>query len=115
MRTYEELEERMHKLKIATTEEKFMETGKGIPNPPYAVYYADETQRGADKRNMIREIEVTIALYTAYKEDKKVTQEIENTVLYDIEFEKTGRYIKNQELYERMFTCTIVQKKGVKK
>lgn len=111
MARYEDIIEELKKIEIPITEIKFVATkNKPLPEPPYAVYYSDENQSGADDKNMLKTVYGNIDLYTSRKPDRELERKIE-TVLEGIEFEKNGREINNQELYEQSYTFMILQKK----
>lgn len=68
-------------------------------------------QRGDDTKNRIREIEGSLELYTERKADPDLEKQIEETVLFDVEFRKYQEQIPQEDTTQTAYDFTITQKK----
>jgi len=84
---------------------------KPVPDPPFLVYLSAERQRGDDTKNRIREIEGSLELYTERKADPDLEKQIEETVLFDVEFRKYQAQIPQEDTTQTAYDFTITQKK----
>jgi hypothetical protein len=108
MTTFEEVIKRAEGLGLPIEKNEFVGTNKNpVPDPPFIVYLSKERQRGDDKRNRIREIEGSLELYT----EKKADPDLEEKVLFDIEFQKYQALIRQEDMTQTAYDFTITQKK----
>ena len=81
------------------------------PTTTYAVYMDSFTGRGADNRNLVKEHDSTIELYS-YKPDPNSEVKIE--AMFDdlsIEYDKSERYwLESEQLYEVIYTFNFIEK-----
>ena len=80
-------------------------------DPPFLVYLSTERQRGDDTKNRIREIEGSLELYTERKADPDLEKQIEEKVLFDVEFRKYQAQIPQEDTTQTAYDFTITQKK----
>lgn len=112
MPTFEAILERAEKLGLPMAKEKFVKTNKKpIPDLPYLIYLTEETQRGSDQRNMLREIDASLELYTDRKADEELERRIEKEVLFDISFRKDQATIESENMVQTAYEFAITQKK----
>ena len=112
MTTFEEVIKRAEGLGLPIEKNEFVGTNKNpVPDPPFIVYLSKERQRGDDKRNRIREIEGSLELYTEKKADPDLEKQIEEKVLFDIEFQKYQALIRQEDMTQTAYDFTITQKK----
>lgn len=111
MTTFEEIIKRATSLGLPITKNEFRKTAKKpVPDPPYLIYLLNEEQRGDDKRNRIREINGSIELYTDRVPDETLEHQIENEVLFDIEFSKEQALISSENMVQTAYDFKIIQK-----
>ncbi|MFA4033052.1 hypothetical protein ACEG19_04030 [Blautia stercoris] len=111
MTTFEEIIKRATALGIPIAKNEFRKTAKKpVPDPPYLIYLLNEEQRGDDKRNRIREINGSIELYTDRVPDETLEQQIENEVLFDIEFSKEQALISSENMIQTAYDFKTIQK-----
>lgn len=83
--------------------------GKTVPPPPYLVYYAErESGRGADGKDLYKQLHIVVELYT----DKK-TPTLENRVegaINEFEFDKYEDYIDEERMWCVSWEFDIYQK-----
>ena len=81
------------------------------PNSTYAVYMDSYTRRGADYRNLVREHNSTIELYS-YKADPIAESNIENIFdKFGLDYEKSERlWLESEQLYEVVYTFNYIEK-----
>ena len=78
--TLDTIIERFRKLNLPMALNEFTITSRTpAPTLPYICYLIDETQRGSDQKNMIRDISASFELYTDRKPDKTIESRIEIT------------------------------------
>lgn len=112
MATFEEIIKRAETLGLPIAEYEFRATKSNPPPaPPFIVYLSTEEQRGTDEKNRIRQISGSIELYTDRKADHVLERRIEDEVLFDVEFQKYGAPIPDEDTYQTAYEFTIVQKK----
>lgn len=83
--------------------------GKPVPAPPYLVYFAErESGRGADGKDLYRQLHFVVELYT----DKKTPtlEERVETVLNEFEFDKYENYIGDELMWCVSWEFDIYQK-----
>lgn len=115
MTTFEEIITRAEALGLPITKNEFKKTAKKpIPEPPYIVYLASESQRGDDTRNRIREIKGSIELYTDRVPDESLEEKLEKEALFDVEFEKFQAVIPAENMVQTAYEFTVVQKIATK-
>lgn len=111
MTTFEEIIKRATTLGIPIAKNEFRKTAKKpVPDPPYIVYLSNEEQRGDDKRNRIREFNGSVELYTDRVPDETLECQIENEVLFDIEFSKEQSLISSENIVQTAYDFKIIQK-----
>lgn len=81
------------------------------PKTTYAVYMDSFTRRGADDRNLIKDHDYTIELYS-YAPDSEAEAKIEASFdLFGLEYEKNDRYwIQEEQLYQVVYTFRFIEK-----
>lgn len=81
------------------------------PTTTYAVYMDSFTRRGADNRNLIKDHNYTIELYS-YKADKTAEAKIE--AMFDdlgLEYDKSERYwLESESLFQVVYTFDFLEK-----
>lgn len=113
MTTFEEIIERATAIGLPITKNAFKKTAKKpIPDPPYIVYLIDESQRGDDRRNRIREISGSLELYTDRAPDEALEARIETEILFDVPFEKYQAEITSENMIQTAYEFNITQKKA---
>ena len=113
MTTFEEIIKRLEKLGIPVADTEFKDTKKHpAPEPPFTCYLCKETQRGSDQKNLIREIDGSVELYTDRIKDPSLEKRIETEVLFDIEFIKEQYNIKTENMILTSYDFELIQKKG---
>ena len=111
MTTFEEIITRAKAIGLPIAKNEFKKTAKNpIPDPPYIVYLSNESQRGDDTRNRIREIKGSIELYTDRVPDEDLEEKVEKKVLFDIEFEKFQAAIPAENMVQTAYEFVVVQK-----
>lgn len=104
--------ERASKLDIPMAYIQFDPNGQEEPpQPPYICWLSHERQRGRDDKNCIQEISASIELYTDQTVDQTLEKQIEEMVLYDVEFDKYQTAIEEEEMIQTAYEFEIVQKK----
>ena len=112
MTTFEEIIKRAEGLGLPIARNQFTATNKKpVPDPPFLVYISAERQRGDDTKNRIREIEGSLELYTERKADLDLEKQIEEKVLFDVEFRKYQAQIQQEDTTQTAYDFTITQKK----
>lgn len=111
MVTFEEVLQRAATLGLPIAHNEFVVT-KATPAPdlPFLCWLSEESQRGSDDRNRIREISGSIELYTDRKPDEAIEKKIESLVLYDVAFTKNQVLIQNENMVQTAYDFQIVQK-----
>lgn len=84
-----------------------IKTGTGSP----VSCVSSRRQRGDDTKNRIREIEGSLELYTGRKADQDLEKQIEEKVLFDVEFRKYQAQIPQEDTTQTAYDFTITQKK----
>lgn len=83
--------------------------GTPVPPPPYLVYYAErENGRGADGKNLYKQLHIVVELYT----DRK-TPLLENSVenaINEFEFDKYEDYISEERMWCVSWEFDLYQK-----
>ena len=82
------------------------------PKSTYAVYMDSFTGRGADNRNLIKDHNYTIELYSYDKADPKSEAKIE-AMFNDLglEYDKSERYwLESEQLYQVVYTFNFIEK-----
>ncbi len=111
MTTFEEILDRAEKLGLPMALNEFTVTNsKPAPELPFICYLIDETRRGADQKNMIREINASFELYTDRYPDKEIEARMESEVLSDIAFTKNQVKIDSENMIQTAYDITITQK-----
>ena len=116
MTTFEEIIKRATGIGLPIAKNEFRKTAKKpVPDPPYLVYLISENQRGDDTGNRIREIDGSIELYTDRVPDESLEEQIEEKVLFDVEFEKYQATITSENMVQTAYEFKVTQKKGERK
>jgi hypothetical protein len=81
------------------------------PETTYALFMNSYTSRGSDYRNLVKENNSTVELYS-YKPDPNAELKIENSLdKFGIEYEKSDRlWIESEQLYEVVYTFNYIEK-----
>jgi hypothetical protein len=112
MLVLEAILDRAEKLDLPMAKNMFIKTNKKpLPEPPYLIYLVEETQRGSDQHNLLREIDASIELYTDRTPDEGLEARIENEVLFDVSFRKYQASITNENMVQTAYEFAITQKK----
>lgn len=120
MVTVKELIERAKAMGLPVTYLEFTETEETpIPEPPYLVYLiTNEKGRGADTKNNIKEMDFALELYTDLEAENReeLESQIEETILYDIEYEKFVAKIESENMMQSAYEVKglLVKTKGAK-
>lgn len=111
MTTIEKIITRATAIGLPITENAWKKTAKKpVPDPPYIVYLVNESQRGNDKKNTIREIDGSLELYTDRTPDESLERQIEEEVLFDLPFEKYQADITSENMVQTAYEFNITQK-----
>lgn len=114
MTTLDDVLRRLATLGLPVAFREFKDTKKNpAPEPPFAVYLAQERQRGSDDKNRLREVSASIELYTDRAPDAALEKRIEEEVLFDVEFDKYQAEIKTENVVQTAYDFEILQKKGI--
>lgn len=109
--TLDTIIERFKKLNLPMALNEFTITNRTpAPTLPYICYLIDETQRGSDQKNMIRDISASFELYTDRKPDKAIESRIERDVLFDVEFRKNQVKIDSENMVQTSYDFDITEK-----
>ena len=115
MTTFKEIINRLEGIGLPVAHMEFKDTKrKPAPDPPFACYLVTERQRGSDQRNLIKEFDGSIELYTDRDPDPEQESKIEEYVLFDLEFEKEQVKIDAENMVMTSYDFTLVQKGKVK-
>ena len=81
------------------------------PKVTYAVYLDDYSRRAADEKNLIKEHDVTIEIYSE-KIDEEVEEKIENALDQRVlEYQKQDwYYIKSEQLFQLIYEFSYIEK-----
>lgn len=112
--TINDIIERLKKINIPMTEMEFENTEENPPPPPpYLIYLiTHEVSRGADfNENLIKEISMSIELYTDKFKNEAIEKSIESIVLFDIKYDKYQATIQSEELVQTAYEFKILSKK----
>ncbi len=111
MPTWETILQRTKKIGLPVARESFEKTNKTpVPDPPYIVWLADVRRRGDDHRNRIAEIDATIELYTDRRPDPDLESKMEETVLFDVEYEKQQEKISSEDMVQTAYNFLLIEK-----
>ena len=112
MTKFETILERLDALNLPVAHREFKDTKRNpAPEPPFVVYLIEERQRGSDDRNRLREISVSLELYTDRTPDAEIERRIEDEVLYDVEFVKYQADIREENTVQTAYDFEILQRK----
>jgi len=109
---YEEIVDRLNSLGLPVAKNAFRKTSKTpLPDLPYIVYLIpQQIGRGADAINNIKEMQISIELYTDKISDDELERQIEEAVLYDVEYIKYQTTIESEEMIQTAYEFTIICK-----
>lgn len=109
--TLDTIIERFRKLNLPMALNEFTITNRApAPTLPYICYLIDETQRGSDQKNMIRDISASFELYTDRQPDKAIESRIEREILFDVEFRKNQVKIDSENMVQTSYDFDITEK-----
>lgn len=81
------------------------------PSSSYIVYLHDQVSRGADIKNLIKENDITLELYS-YSQDEDSHRKIENALdERGIEYKKQSSYwIETEQIYQTVYDFSYITK-----
>lgn len=96
---------------LETTGMKATEVSFKKPPPlPYIIILESEDVRGADTKNLIRDRDITIELYSD-KIDKEAEQKIENLLNEkSIEYKKDRAWLESGRFFQTMYDFNLLEK-----
>ena len=99
-------------LGLPIAENEFKKTKETpLPNPPYLIYYEDEsTTGGGDNIALYKKRKTVLELYTTKKCDEALEKKIEQEVLHDIGYGKYQALIQSEELVQTAWDFVITEK-----
>lgn len=102
---------------LPLAKDAFRETKENpLPVPPYLVYIVPQVVgRGSDERILLHEIHAALELYTDKVADGSLEKEIEEKVLFDVDYTKYQDTIESEDMVQTAYEFTIyekVRKKG---
>ncbi len=102
---------------LPLAKDAFRETKENpLPEPPYLVYIVPQVVgRGSDERILLHEIHAALELYTDKVADGSLEKEIEEKVLFDVDYTKYQDTIESEDMVQTAYEFTIyekVKKKG---
>ena len=102
---------------LPLAKDAFRETKENpLPVPPYLVYIVPQVVgRGSDERILLHEIHAALELYTDKVVDGSLEKEIEEKVLFDVDYTKYQDTIESEDMVQTAYEFTIyekVRKKG---
>lgn len=113
MPTLELILSRAEALRLPMAQNQFEKTNKKpIPEPPYIVWLVEESDRGDDIYNRIREIDGSLELYTDRNPDPVLEKRMEEEVLFDIPYRKYQVKINSENMVQTAYEFSTIQKKG---
>lgn len=103
--------------RLPLAKDAFRETKENpLPEPPYLVYIVPQVVgRGSDERILLHEIHAALELYTDKVVDGSLEKEIEEKVLFDVDYTKYQDTIESEDMVQTAYEFTIyekVKKKG---
>lgn len=109
--------DRAKALGLPLAKDAFRETKENpLPVPPYLVYIVPQVVgRGSDERILLHEIHAALELYTDKVADGSLEKEIEEKVLFDVDYTKYQDTIESEDMVQTAYEFTIyekVRKKG---
>lgn len=85
-----------------------------VPTLPYLIYLLPHTQsRGADSKNNLMADDWHLELYTAADDEAadEIRTQIEEKVLYDVDYEKFIAYVDGEECYQTAYEVKAALRK----
>lgn len=109
--------DRAKEMGLPLAKDAFRETKENpLPVPPYLVYIVPQVVgRGSDERILLHEIHAALELYTDKVADGSLEKEIEEKVLFDVDYTKYQDTIESEDMVQTAYEFTIyekVRKKG---
>lgn len=113
---------RLQTLGLPCAYREFRDTKKNpAPYPPFIVWLKSQQGRGADSKNNLLEVSMSIELYTVLNSDTLTAEEanqkreqleaqIENVVLPDVEYQKFIAPIPSEEMIQTAYEFKFLQK-----
>lgn len=115
----EEIIKRAEALGLPITENEFIKTKeKPLPEPPYLIWYDDETNGdGGDDVVLFKRRKIVLELYTDKVGDAEIEKRIEKEVLYDVKYNKYQAPVESEDLVQTAYDFMVVEKipKGERK
>ncbi len=111
MRT-KEIIKRAEALKLPIAENEFIKTKENpLPEPPYLIWYEDEVNaKGGDEVVLFKTRKIVLELYTDKVGDNELEKQIENSVLYDIKYNKFQAPIEGEDLVQTAYEFYVTEK-----
>ena len=97
---------------LPLAKDAFRETKENpLPVPPYLVYIVPQVVgRGSDERILLHEIHAALELYTDKVADGSLEKEIEEKVLFDVDYTKYQDTIESEDMVQTAYEFTIYEK-----
>lgn len=114
--------ERLQALGLPFAYREFRETKKNpAPAPPFIVWLKSEQGRGADSKNNLLEVSMSIELYTVLDDNaltagennqrrEQLEMQLESVVLPDVEYQKFVAPIPSEEMMQTAYEIKFLQK-----
>lgn len=105
--------ERARTLGLPLAKDEFRETKETpLPELPYLVYITpqENVSKSDDGAVGVRAIQAAIELYTDKIADSSLEKEIEQKVLYDVDFNKFQEAIQSEDMVQTAYEFTIHEK-----
>ncbi|MDL2250771.1 hypothetical protein LJC51_08970 [Lachnospiraceae bacterium OttesenSCG-928-J05] len=81
------------------------------PDPPYVIYLTDEDVRGDDTTiNRLKNVGLSLELYTDRLPDEALEERIESLVLYDVPYRKNQVPIESENMVQTAYELEFVEK-----
>lgn len=112
MTTFEEIIKRAEGLDLPIARNQFTATNKKpVPDPPFLVYLSTERQRGDDTKTGSGRLKDHWNFTQREKQIRIWKKQIEEKVLFDVEFRKYQAQIPQEDTTQTAYDFTITQKK----
>ena len=81
------------------------------PKETYVVYMDSFSARGADSRNLVKDHDYTIELYSDVPDQEAEARIESNLDFFQIEYEKSERYwLQSEQMFQVVYNFNIIQK-----
>lgn len=114
--------ERLQTLDLPFAYREFRDTKKNpAPDPPFIVWLKSEQGRGADSKNNLLEVSMSIELYTVLDDDaltavennqrrEQLEMQLESVVLPDVEYQYFIAPIPSEQMMQTAYEIKFLQK-----